>query len=98
MIRVRVRHAPPFRLEVKGHAGQAPAGQDLVCAAVSALMETLVLGLEDVSAPGRWSLDSGRFVYEGEPDERAALLLRTTLLGLRSLAGSHGRYISVEEV
>lgn len=28
-------------IEVKGHAGYAPAGQDIVCAAVSILYETL---------------------------------------------------------
>ena len=30
------------RLEVYGHAGYAPAGQDIVCAGASMLMETLV--------------------------------------------------------
>lgn len=38
MIEVRLtRH----RLSIKGHSGTAPRGQDLVCAAVSALAETL---------------------------------------------------------
>ena len=35
MIRVT---AEPGRLTLEGHAGYAPAGQDIVCAAVSALM------------------------------------------------------------
>ena len=30
------------RLEAYGHAGYAPAGQDIVCAGASMLMETLV--------------------------------------------------------
>ena len=32
---------PTCRLEASGHAGYAPAGQDIVCAAVSCLMQTL---------------------------------------------------------
>ena len=35
------------RLEVYGHAGYAPAGQDIVCAGASMLMETLVYVLAD---------------------------------------------------
>ena len=35
-----------FRLE--GHSGYAPLGQDIVCAAVSALAQTAVLGLMSV--------------------------------------------------
>lgn len=35
------------RLEVFGHAGYAPRGQDIVCAGVSMLMETLVYVLAD---------------------------------------------------
>ena len=35
------------RLEVFGHAGYAPRGQDIVCAGASMLMETLVYVLAD---------------------------------------------------
>ena len=32
---------PTCRLEASGHAGYAPAGQDIVCAGASTLMQTL---------------------------------------------------------
>ena len=32
---------PTLRLEARGHAGYAPAGQDIVCAGASTLMQTL---------------------------------------------------------
>lgn len=38
----------PLRLLVRGHAGQGRYGEDIVCAAASALTETLRLGLTDV--------------------------------------------------
>lgn len=44
MIRVR---AGERRITVSGHAGHAPAGQDIVCAAVSALMYALAGYLEE---------------------------------------------------
>ena len=46
---------PTLRLEAAGHAGYAPAGQDIVCAGASTLMQTLVYLLAG-PAPGR---DSG---------------------------------------
>ena len=35
-------HGPTMRLEAAGHAGYAPAGQDIVCAGASTLMQALV--------------------------------------------------------
>ena len=37
---------PTCRLEASGHAGYAPAGQDIVCAAVSVLAQTLANKVE----------------------------------------------------
>jgi uncharacterized protein YsxB (DUF464 family) len=98
MITVEVRRGRPFRLEVRGHAGQAPHGQDLVCAAASALAETLALGLEAHHADGRWRVEEGLFSYEGEPDATVEAILETFVLGFQSLAESHGRYVRFKEV
>ena len=35
------------RIEIKGHADFAPAGQDIVCAGVSTLMRTLIESVDD---------------------------------------------------
>ncbi len=34
-------HGPTCRLEAAGHAGYAPAGQDIVCAGASLMMQSL---------------------------------------------------------
>ena len=47
---------PTLRLEAAGHAGYAPAGQDIVCAGASTLMQTLVYllaGEESAKSDGR---------------------------------------------
>ena len=45
----RVRYYPDlFRMEIRGHAGSAPAGQDLVCAAESILAFQLIESASDV--------------------------------------------------
>ena len=48
-------YGPAMRLEAAGHAGYAPAGQDIVCAGVSTLMQALVYllaGEENAHADG----------------------------------------------
>lgn len=46
-------HRIYHRLTVRGHAGYAPAGQDLVCAAVSALTYTLAAAAEKLHNNGQ---------------------------------------------
>ena len=43
---------PTCRLEASGHAGYAPAGQDIVCAGASTLMQTLCALLAPGAACG----------------------------------------------
>ena len=42
-------HGTPDRVTVSGHAEYAPPGQDIVCAAVSALAQTLALSVRMVA-------------------------------------------------
>lgn len=37
-------------ITISGHAGYAPAGQDIVCAGVSALTQTLIKSIEDLTS------------------------------------------------
>ena len=46
MIEVKVRKN---HIEVSGHAGHAPPGQDIVCAGVSALVQTLLASIDSLA-------------------------------------------------
>lgn len=52
---------PTCRLEASGHAGYAPAGQDIVCAGASTLMQTLcaLLAGEERTKSGAWDEPDG---------------------------------------
>lgn len=52
---------PTCRLEASGHAGYAPAGQDIVCAGASTLMQTLcaLLAGEEGTRSGVWDEPDG---------------------------------------
>ena len=54
-------HGPTQRLEAAGHAGYAPAGQDIVCAGASTLMQALVslLAGEENASSDVWEEPGG---------------------------------------
>ena len=78
-----------------GHSGYAPAGEDIVCAAVSALVintinsiETLVSDCFDmVSDPESGLIDFS--LQEGYSKE-SLLLIRSLVLGLQGIQKSYG--------
>ncbi len=87
-----------FSVEIKGHSGSAPRGEDIVCAAVSAGFLYLVAMLEDSGAEIlSKSQDNGFGAVKflgGEREEGAYLML---LAGLSRLAGAYPEYVRVEE-
>lgn len=51
MINIKITRnpeTPEITISVKGHAGYADHGDDIVCAGVSTLMNTTILGLEAI--------------------------------------------------
>lgn len=50
MIKINVNaESGNMTIEVKGHAGYDAHGRDIVCAGVSAILQTAVLGLEAIA-------------------------------------------------
>ncbi|MCY0881303.1 MAG: ribosomal-processing cysteine protease Prp [Firmicutes bacterium] len=90
----------PARLTMTGHADAGPYGQDIVCAAASALAETLALGLKKVvPGSGMGRVDAGavdlQFVSPLAPDARA--VIETICVGFADLAHSEPQYVRWSE-
>jgi uncharacterized protein YsxB (DUF464 family) len=88
---------------IQGHAGAASSGEDVVCAGVSAVAQTALLGL-DAFLPGRfeWELRADGWIdcflaARLSPEERkiAEIILRTLELGLKSIEDSYGEYVKI---
>ncbi len=90
--------------EAKGHAGYADAGEDIVCAAVSALTQTAVMGLRELlKLVIAVEMEEG-YIYCMLPDDiakhhrhDAELILGTMAMGLGSIAQTNGDYIKVTD-
>jgi uncharacterized protein YsxB (DUF464 family) len=87
---------------VTGHAGLAPKGKDILCAAVSAITQTALLGLKET--PGvviSDSIDSGNLACEicSVKDEEAAVrvdaITGTMLLGLLNIEKTHAKNLKI---
>lgn len=101
MISIRI-DVEGMRLQIEGHAGYAPEGQDIICAGVSTLAYTLAQNLaltldhSDYTA----ELDKGRAYIEARPPETSAEQCRgifmTIANGLNMLAAQYDQYIQFE--
>ena len=93
----------------EGHAGAAPEGQDIVCAAVSAIVQTAVFGLHEIAGfTMECTLDPGsdrvtrrlprRLREENEKAYHdAQVILATMVVGLKSVADEHTEFVSIGE-
>ncbi len=108
MVRVKVARSPegtPLSVEISGHSRFGSHGSDIVCAAVSALVQTTVFAMEDLlELPPGGVLEEG-YAYltlpgSAEPAKREQqlLLLETLLLGLREIEKTYPGYIRYLEV
>lgn len=93
----------PCGLKVQGHTGYAHSDSDIVCAAVSVLVQTLEIGLNDVAGlqvekkvnPAavlielRWNI---------KDSEEVRVLAEAIFRALKEIARSYGNYVKFVEV
>ncbi len=98
MITVTVtrEHNEPVGFRVSGHANMGEYGEDLVCAAVSAVVQTAILGITEVChIPAGVSIEEGEttciIAKDADPDavRNAGVVINTMLAGLRSIQASY---------
>jgi len=91
--------------EVKGHAGYAKRGEDIVCAGVSAVTVGTVNAIATLTAISmNTSMKNGFLsgtlssIKDSTTSEKVQLLLESMVVMLNDIAESYGKYISIEQV
>jgi uncharacterized protein YsxB (DUF464 family) len=88
-------------ITIKGHAGYAPIGQDIVCAAVSALVQTFLVSVEELTADEitahRNEQGQIETIQYRKLSEGAQLLLASFFVGIRMIADSYPSNIELSE-
>jgi uncharacterized protein len=91
MIRFRIERDSQGRIQgfsATGHAEAGPKGQDIVCAAVSVLTDSVFLGLDRyLHREMDWRADHGelRVHLKEAPDVQTEAILNTLLLGVTEI-------------
>ena len=104
MVRIEVYTDTAGRIHgfaAKGHSGFAPHGQDIVCAAVSVLLQTAVLGLEEAAdIVPQTEIADGHLECYLAPDQagqpKVEAILQTMLVGLKAIEEAYSDYVSVQ--
>ena len=87
--------AETIRLVITGHANSAPHGEDLVCAAASAIATG---GLNALSHPTSYQIVSKEGLIElnaPHPDDHDRIVIAMMVRQLETLAEAHPRYIRI---
>ena len=85
-------------ITMKGHAGYAPPGQDIVCAAVSALTETFIASVENLTKDNLiCEISAGNAVIQyGNLSDVGKTLLDSFFVGLQMIADNYPAYVQID--
>jgi uncharacterized protein YsxB (DUF464 family) len=80
-------------ITIQGHAGYAPHGQDIVCAAVSTLVQTFLASVDELTADemlvGFSQQGQIQSIQYERLSERAQVLLDALFIGIQMIADTY---------
>lgn len=77
-----------------GHAGYAEYGRDIVCSAISTLLQTLAINLENRYENTVCNIDSG-YMFIHSFGEKAEEILDILLMGIEAVAEEYPSFVSL---
>ena len=87
------------RIIIKGHASYAPIGQDIVCAGVSTLVQTLIQSVEELTTDNiEYVMSPGTVdIKYGNLSEQAQLMVNSFFIGLRLIADEYPKNVAISK-
>ena len=88
-------------IESKGHSGYSEKGSDIICSAVSVLMQSLVLGLSEISKINGLECEINdkipliKITWPKEFDSKINVLTNTVSESLKQIAQQNSDYIKI---
>ncbi len=88
---------------VKGHSGSAEAGRDIICAAVSGIVQTALIGLDEVAGiRDTYTVSDGNVECrlpkaDGQINtDKALTIINVMWLGLESIAEQYPEFVRIK--
>lgn len=91
------------KVKCSGHSGYEKQGKDIICSAVSAIIQTALIGLIDISEDVLYEREDGYLYFEcpTPKDEKQNIrqqsILRAMYLGLKDIQSGYRAFIKMEE-
>lgn len=90
-----------FKYEALGHANYDVYGKDIVCAGISAIAQTIMMGLDEISSIN-YDLSGGRIevIVHGEDIAREGVqaLFKAFELGIKAVENDYPEYVKLETI
>ncbi|MBF1170764.1 MAG: ribosomal-processing cysteine protease Prp [[Eubacterium] sulci] len=85
------------RISVEGHADYGPYGQDIVCSAVSTLLQTYIESVANLSSDEiKYSIGEGRaFVEHKALSEQGKVLRESFFIGINGVASAYSDNVQI---
>lgn len=82
-------------ITISGHSGYAPQGSDIVCAAISSILDVFIASMTSLSRDNiKTALWSGYGRIEhGQLSETGAILRKAFIIGLTGIADAYPDYV-----
>ena len=78
-----------FALDVSGHSGYAPVGDDIVCAGISALVQTLAIRADEIGEDTMIDLPGGGEAHIRSSGDRILDFSKGIMEGLQAIAEAY---------
>ena len=87
-------------IKIRGHANYAARGKDIVCAAVSALLENLILSIEELTADTiQYSMQPGTVdIKFWCLSDLSRVLIDAFFIGIKGIAAAHPKNVKLTEL
>lgn len=85
------------RITIKGHAGYAEPGKDIICAGVSTLAQTLIKSIEDLTEDKiTYSMSPGTVdIKLWNLSEQTKALIGSFFIGIKLIADEYPQYVCI---
>lgn len=84
-------------ITIKGHANYAEQGKDIVCAGVSALTQTLIQSVEELTGDTiKYVMQPGMVdIWHGNLSEQAQVLVDSFFVGIEMICNTHPNHVRI---
>lgn len=92
-----------YKVIAKGHSGYAESGSDIVCAAVSTLVQSTYLAVKDLGVDVDLARDDGVPLFEFGMEKESnnhdvQVLMRALRVGIEDLRSGYPKFITVKVI